>query len=68
MRPKGLFGGEPGAAGSFLVNDEPVRTQKRIDLRSGDVVRLALPGGGGYARAGEPDVSATHEAYEAARP
>jgi N-methylhydantoinase B/oxoprolinase/acetone carboxylase alpha subunit len=25
-----------------------VRTQKRIDLHSGDLVRLELPGGGGY--------------------
>jgi N-methylhydantoinase B len=46
--PQGLFGGGEGAAGSFLVNDEPVRTQKRIDLHAGDLVRLELPGGGGY--------------------
>ncbi len=46
--PAGLFGGESGATGSFTVNGEPVRTQKRIDLHSGDVVRLELPGGGGY--------------------
>ncbi|HSS12140.1 MAG TPA: hydantoinase B/oxoprolinase family protein, partial [Acidimicrobiales bacterium] len=30
--PQGLFGGSPGAVGSFVVNGEPVRTQKRIDL------------------------------------
>ncbi len=46
--PAGLFGGGPGAAGRFTVNGEPVRTQKRIDLAPGDVVRLELPGGGGY--------------------
>jgi N-methylhydantoinase B len=46
--PLGLFGGDPGAVGTFCVNGEPVRTQKRIDLQSGDVVRLELPGGGGY--------------------
>ena len=46
--PAGLFGGSPGATGSFTVNGEPVRTQKRIDLAPGDVVRLELPGGGGY--------------------
>ena len=45
--------------GRFVVNDEPVRTQKRIDLHSGDLVRLELPGGGGYGRSdllkeGEP--------------
>ena len=46
--PLGLFGGDAGAPGSFTVNGEPVRTQKRIDLHSGDLVRLDLPGGGGY--------------------
>jgi N-methylhydantoinase B len=49
--PLGLFGGEPGATGRFLVNGEPVRTQQRLDLQAGDLVHLELPGGGGY---GEP--------------
>jgi N-methylhydantoinase B len=52
--PAGLFGGESGAVGSFVVNGEPVRTQKRIDLHSGDVVQLDLPGGGGYGEAVAP--------------
>ncbi len=46
--PQGLFGGEAGQAGSFRVNGEPVTTQSRITLDPGDVVRLDLPGGGGY--------------------
>ena len=46
--PQGVFGGEPGEAGAFLVNGEPVRTQARITLQPSDVVRLELPGGGGY--------------------
>jgi N-methylhydantoinase B len=46
--PEGIFGGESGEAGSFTVNDEPVRTQQRITLAPGDRVRLDLPGGGGY--------------------
>ena len=46
--PKGLFGGEAGAAGAFTVNGEAVRTQSRITLAPGDHVRLDLPGGGGY--------------------
>lgn len=46
--PAGLFGGEAGAVGRFLINGEPVHTQRRIDLQSGDLVRLELPGGGGY--------------------
>jgi N-methylhydantoinase B len=52
--PEGIFGGEAGEAGSFTVNDEPVRTQQRITLQPGDMVRLDLPGGGGY---GAPDDS-----------
>jgi N-methylhydantoinase B len=54
--PAGLFGGDPGQVGAFLVNGMPVRTQKRIDLESGDIVRMELPGGGGY---GEPTAAAT---------
>jgi N-methylhydantoinase B len=46
--PQGVFGGGDGAPGRFLVNGEPVRTQSRIELQPGDVVRLELPGGGGY--------------------
>jgi N-methylhydantoinase B len=46
--PQGVFGGGEGAAGRFLVNGEPVRTQSRIELQPGDIVRLELPGGGGY--------------------
>ena len=49
--PQGIFGGAAGAAGSFTVNGEPVRTQARVTLQPGDRVRLDLPGGGGY---GEP--------------
>lgn len=46
--PQGIFGGGPGAAGAFTVNGTPVRTQARVTLAPGDVVRLDLPGGGGY--------------------
>jgi N-methylhydantoinase B len=49
--PQGIFGGRPGAAGRFRVNGEDVTTQARITLQPDDVVRLELPGGGGY---GEP--------------
>ena len=52
--PQGIFGGEPGASGSFQVNGEPVTTQTRITLQPGDSVRLELPGGGGYGEAGAP--------------
>jgi N-methylhydantoinase B len=46
--PQGIFGGEPGSAGRFSVNGEPVTTQARMALQPGDTVRLDLPGGGGY--------------------
>lgn len=46
--PLGLFGGEAGSAGSFKVNGERVETQARISLTGDDVIRLELPGGGGY--------------------
>lgn len=49
--PEGLFGGEPGHPGRFSVNGEPVTTQARITLQPDDVVRLDLPGGGGYGAA-----------------
>lgn len=48
LPPLGIFGGEAGEAGAFTVNGDAVRTQQRINLAPGDVVRLDLPGGGGY--------------------
>ena len=42
----------PPAAGAFSVNGEAVRTQARITLQAADVVRLDLPGGGGYGSTG----------------
>lgn len=46
--PEGLFGGGAGAPGRFTVDGEPVVTQSRLTLQPGNVVRLELPGGGGY--------------------
>ncbi len=57
IAPEGVFGGDAGAAGAFTVNGEAVRTQARITLQPGDLVRLDLPGGGGY---GAP----THDTQE----
>ena len=53
--PQGVFGGEPGEAGSFMVNGERVQTQARLNLTGTDVIRLDLPGGGGY---GMPEAGA----------
>ncbi len=48
--PLGIFGGSPGAAGRFSVNDTDVTTQARVTLQPNDIVRLELPGGGGYGQ------------------
>ena len=53
VAPEGIFGGGPGKAGRFSVNGEPVTTQARVTLAPDDVVRLELPGGGGYGSAEE---------------
>ena len=49
--PEGLDGGDPGEAGRFLVNGEPVSEARKMTMRPGDVVLLETPGGGGYGRA-----------------
>ncbi len=49
--PDGLEGGEPGAAGRFLINGQPVSEARKIAMQPGDVVRLETPGGGGYGAA-----------------
>jgi N-methylhydantoinase B len=46
--PEGLGGGEPGAAGRFLVSGKPVHDAKKLMLKPDDVVLLETPGGGGY--------------------
>ena len=50
-RRRGSSAAGPGAAGRFSVNGEPVTTQARVTLAPDDVVRLELPGGGGYGSA-----------------
>jgi N-methylhydantoinase B len=59
--PLGVFGGEDGATGSFTVNGDPVRTQARVTLQPGDVVRLELPGGGGFGEPAEGGLNAPFE-------
>ena len=49
--PQGIFGGNPGEAGSFTINGRPVTSQARMTLQPDDVVLLHLPGGGGYGTA-----------------
>ncbi len=65
--PEGIFGGEPGQPGRFLVNGEAVETQARITLDPEDVVRLELPGGGGYGAA-DPTVLSQNPVVEGSTP
>jgi len=49
--PDGFDGGEPGAAGRFLVNGQPVSQAGKMTMKAGDHVLLETPGGGGFGRA-----------------
>jgi N-methylhydantoinase B len=46
--PDGLDGGDPGAAGRFLVNGKSVSQASKMTMAAGDFVLLETPGGGGY--------------------
>jgi N-methylhydantoinase B len=50
--PEGLFGGEPGAAGYCEIRRGgqtiELRSKDKVSLLKGDVVTLAVGGGGGY--------------------
>lgn len=60
MPPNGFGGGGPGARSKIEVNGEAIAptSSPEFSFAVGDVVRLSLPGGGGY---GEPN-SRPHEA------
>jgi N-methylhydantoinase B len=55
--PQGLFGGQPGARCRILLNDtaSPPTSSPEIAFQAADVVRLLLPGGGGYGPPGHRD-------------
>jgi N-methylhydantoinase B len=48
--PQGSKGGEPGAVGENLLNDEELPPKVGCELKEGDVVTIKTPGGGGYGR------------------
>ncbi len=61
--PQGLFGGQPGTCGAFVLNPgtaaETVLKSKGLDtLAVGDLVSLRLPGAGGYGDPAERDLDA----------
>ena len=48
--PRGLLGGADGSYGAIEVNGEAIApsSSPNVTFQEGDVVRLRLPGGGGY--------------------
>jgi len=60
--PFGLFGGQDGATGRFILNpdtpdEQPLKSKGLDHLNKGDVVSLRLPGAGGYGDPTERDPS-----------
>jgi N-methylhydantoinase B/oxoprolinase/acetone carboxylase alpha subunit len=47
-----LAGGEPGACGRNLLNDQELPGATTVAVVAGDYVTLLTPGGGGYGAAG----------------
>jgi N-methylhydantoinase B len=58
--PRGLAGGRDGALARIEVNGEPIEpnSSPEFTFRPGDVVRLALPGGGGHGDPTEREAGA----------
>ena len=48
--PRGANGGEAGAVGENLLNDEDLPPKVSRELEEGDVLTVRTPGGGGYGR------------------
>ena len=49
--PEGLYGGEPGAPGSFKINGEATLEAKKRAMNADDEVIMQTPGGGGFGAA-----------------
>jgi len=59
--PRGLFGGQPGSTGAFVLNpgtpaQRRLRSKGLDTLAEGDLVSLKLPGGAGYGDPLERDL------------
>jgi N-methylhydantoinase B len=48
--PWGLAGGEPGQPGNNRLNGEPVPGKVNLNVKSGDILTIETPGGGGYGK------------------
>ena len=51
---EGLFGGDAGAAGAFLINGEATLGARKQLMQPDDEVLMITPGGGGFGAADEP--------------
>ncbi len=65
-QPWGLFGGEPGGTGQFLLTDADGATRRlpnkvRMPLREGERVTVETPGAGGYGPPAERPAEAVAE-------
>ncbi|MFP4081142.1 MAG: oligopeptide/dipeptide ABC transporter ATP-binding protein [Candidatus Aminicenantes bacterium] len=55
MAPPGLFGGQPGQKGKWVLNpgtkrEKVLNPRKPHKLKRGDLLRIITPGGGGYGK------------------
>ncbi len=50
VAPLGLLGGEDGAIGAILLNDQPIADKTPVRMKKADVMRLLTPGSGGMGR------------------
>ena len=49
-RAEGMLGGEPGAAGRFLINGEDATADQKRAMNPTDEILMQTPGGGGFGR------------------
>ena len=62
----GLAGGEPGAAGHFLVNGVECRSNGKTQMQPDDIVHMETPGGGGFGPPPAGDLEKAHRVARAA--
>jgi len=57
---KGLLGGQDGAPGQVLIDGQSCNAKVQHIIRSGGVIEMKTPGGGGYGPPAERSNQATH--------
>jgi N-methylhydantoinase B len=62
--PRGAGGGEDGAPGRNLHNDDPLPAKANLRLEAGDVLRIETPGGGGWGHAPSTGASSNARSRE----